>query len=111
MMVTWICRSAADKEEALNDILLTYLKSPAFKVNFTIVHFGIMFTLQQENVASKLQCMLLDPKLSSYKDGVLPRAMVSRLGHELLKGHMKSYNSAISVSTLEAIVSLLICKT
>jgi hypothetical protein len=36
-MVTWICRSAADKEEALNDVLLTYLKSPAFKVNFPIV--------------------------------------------------------------------------
>lgn len=55
--------------------------------------------------------MLLDPKLSSYKDGVLPQAMVHHLGHELLKGHLKSYNSTISVSTLEAIMSLLICKT
>ncbi|KAH9967698.1 hypothetical protein BJV74DRAFT_799479, partial [Russula compacta] len=49
-------RSVANKEEALTEALLVYLKSPGFK----------------ENVTSKLQCMLLEPKLSPIRPGCCP---------------------------------------
>jgi len=51
-----------------------YISSPAFKVSTVekCVH-----QTDQENVSGKLKVMLLDPRISNYKDGLLERALVS----------------------------------
>jgi hypothetical protein len=51
--------------------------------------------VDQKNVAGKLQCMLLDLKLSSYKNGVLPQAMVSCWVIDCQKADLTNFDSAI----------------
>ncbi|KAF7967502.1 hypothetical protein HWV62_34048 [Athelia sp. TMB] len=59
LLVVFMCKLARNKTAAQDDNLATYLKSASFK----------------ENVAVKLKTMLLDPNISSYKNGNLERVM------------------------------------
>ena len=56
-----------------------YIASPAFKVSTVQKHIHQTDQCQQENISGKLKVMLLDPRISNYKDGLLERALISSI--------------------------------
>jgi len=56
-----------------------YIASPAFKVSTVQKRIHQTDRCQQENISGKLKVMLLDPRISNYKDGLLERALISSI--------------------------------
>ena len=56
-----------------------YIASPAFKVSTVQKCVHQTDQCRQESVSGKLKVMLLDPRISNYKDGLLERALVSSI--------------------------------
>ncbi|KAJ6626755.1 hypothetical protein B0H10DRAFT_1941751 [Mycena sp. CBHHK59/15] len=79
LVIVTLAAVLGGQHENMEDRLQVYLASSEFKVGHSLAHIGHILiqaaSAVQKNVVTQIRVVLLDPKLSSYKTGLLSRLM------------------------------------